>query len=494
MPADVAVLAIGAGPTGLLLAGELARRGVECRLIEARPEPLAWDRATVIHPRSLEVFDALGIAEPFLAAGVPQRGARIYSDGELLGEIDLSLCGSRYAYNLGLSEQVTEAILLDHLHRHGGEVRRGTRLVELEPQPDGVLATLQRDGTSEQVRAQWVVGCDGLHSLTRERSGIDLVGHDIPSPWAVFDTTLARWPDGYDTNVVLLEQLPVILTALPGRRWRAYLRPSAPDSDLVADATGTLHRYHPDVAFAEVTDARRFHCHTRVAARYRAGRVLLAGDAAHVCSPAEGHGMNSGIQDAFNLAWKLALVATGVADPRLLDSYEAERRPVAERITASGDAAEGGQALTDPQQRAQRDAVLRRTFADPVTRHQEAIAEAELDIDYAGSPIVAAAEAIGLRAGQRIPDDITVRLATGQDAALHALAHRAGHTAVVLADGGLAQQIADAADPRLVEATVPAVARDGDAVLLVLRPDGHVGAIADRDHVRALAAYCARLA
>ena len=176
----------------------------------------------------------------------------------------------------------------------------------------------------------------------------------------------------------------MILTALPGRRWRVYLRPSSPESDLVADAASTIRRYEPAASFADVEDPTRFQCHTKVASTFRAGRVLLAGDAAHLCSPAEGHGMNCGLQDAVNLAWKLALVYQGAAEPALLDSYEAERRPVAEMIARSGDATEQAQTLTDPGERNSRDRSMRAVLAGSAAKHHEVVAEAELNVDCRG--------------------------------------------------------------------------------------------------------------
>jgi 2-polyprenyl-6-methoxyphenol hydroxylase-like FAD-dependent oxidoreductase len=200
MVADVTVLVVGAGPTGLLLASELHRRRVECRVIDAHPAPLHWDRATVVHPRSLEVFESLGILEPLLAAGVKQRVARLHSGGNVLGEIDLSICGSRYGFNIGISEEVVESILTEYLDKQGGKVAQSARLIELEDHKDGLLATIEREGATEQVLARWVVGCDGLHSTTRKLSGIELTGHEITEPWAVFDATLAGWPDSYEAN------------------------------------------------------------------------------------------------------------------------------------------------------------------------------------------------------------------------------------------------------------------------------------------------------
>jgi 2-polyprenyl-6-methoxyphenol hydroxylase-like FAD-dependent oxidoreductase len=300
--ADAEVLVVGAGPTGLLLAAELHRRGVACRLIDAHGAPLHWDRATVVHPRSLEIFESLGIEAPFLARGVKQKIARLHAAGDVLGEIDLTGCGSRYGFNIGISEEVTESILTEYLQRQGGAVRRTARLVGLQERADGVVARIEHDTeAAEEIAVHWVVGCDGYHSTTRELCGIELAGHDIPDPWAVFDVTLAGWKEHYEGNFAYFDDPPVILTALPGRRWRVYLRPSGPDSDLVADAASTLHRYGPALRFEDVENPNRFQCHTKVATRYRSGRVLLAGDAAHVCSPAQGHGMNSGLHDAYNL-------------------------------------------------------------------------------------------------------------------------------------------------------------------------------------------------
>ncbi|MDX2167171.1 MAG: FAD-dependent monooxygenase [Deltaproteobacteria bacterium] len=509
-----AVLVVGAGPTGLLLAAELRRHGVACRLIDARPAPQHWDRATVVHPRSLELFESLGVVERFLAAGTPQRAVQVHSGGQLLGVMDLASCGSVYGYNLGLSEEVTESILTEYLRRQGGDVQRDARLVGFAAHAGGVRAEIARDGRREVVAAEWMVGCDGLHSPTRELSGIGFDGHDIGRPWAVFDATLQGWSARYDVTFAYLDALPVILTALPGRRWRVYLRPSTPQSDLVADAAATLRRYAPQVSFTAVENPTRFHCHTRVATRFRAGRVLLAGDAAHLCSPAEGHGMNCGLQDAFNLAWKLALVCRGAADACLLDSYEAERRPAAELVMRSGDAVEAAQALTDPAARAARDRTMRATLADPAARHHEVVAEAELNVSYGGSPIVCGAADGPLGAGQRLPDTIDVRLPSGATERLHRLAHRAGHTVLLLGRDPAVLRAAWAALPARAAASPlfaaafafaatageadgigqlapAAAARLGvaDLCLVAVRPDGYIGARADRDPLGALERY-----
>jgi 2-polyprenyl-6-methoxyphenol hydroxylase-like FAD-dependent oxidoreductase len=514
------VLIVGAGPAGLLTAAELARRGVECLLIDAHEQPMDWDRATVVHPRSLEILDALGIAEPLLQAGVKQRHAHIHANGAVLGDIDLSLCGSRYPFNIGISEEVTESILHDHLVALGGAVTRATTLVDLQVQSDGVIATVEHHGERSQVHAQWVVGCDGHRSTVRTLMGIEQDGHDIHQPWAVFDASIAAWPMSYEANYAYLDPTPVILTALPGRRWRVYLRPASADSDLVADALVTLQRYLPDARFDDVSHPTRFDCHAKVAQQFRSGRVLLAGDAAHTCSPAQGHGMNTGLQDAYNLGWKLALVCQGHCAETLLDSYHAERRPVADQVMASGDAAESAQSVTGQRARHERDMAIQAAFADPDTRHHEAVAEAELDIDYAGSPIVMGEPQAALWPGQRLPDQITLAFADGSTGRLHACAYRVGHTAVLIGcaytnadelarvrremealSGGpiIEQVVALSANAGVAGADAYLTADVADTlgvrgiVLLVIRADGHVGLRAGQDHAGALAAYIDRL-
>jgi hypothetical protein len=320
-------------------------------------------------------------------------------------------------------------------------------------------------------------------------SGIVLEGHDIAEPWAVFDATIAGWTDDFELNVGYLESVAVILTALPVRRWRVYLRPSSSESDLVDDALSTLRKYTAAAAFIDVANPTRFHCSSKVANRFRTGRVLLAGDAAHLCSPAQGHGMNTGLQDAFNLAWKLALVCNGVADSSLLDSYEAERRPVAEMVARSGDVVEQGQMLTKAAERRGRDSAIRAAFAEPASRHNEIVAETELNVDYSESPIVFKGAGSVLAAGQRVPSTIPVR--------------SAGHTLVLAGDTTTEDSefanLLDASqklvkDSRVFESVVSLGTNQlldsrGGTTLLVVRPDGYVGMRCERDHLAALERY-----
>ncbi len=513
-----AVLVVGAGPTGLLLASELQRRGVPCHLIDAMPGPLHWDRATVVHPRSLQIFESLGLAGSFLDAGCRQRAIKIHSNGKLLGTMDLSTCGSIYGFNVGMSEEVTESILTDYLHQQAGEVNRSSRLVGLTPHADGALAEIERDGGRYQMKVRWVVGCDGIHSPTRELSGIGFEGHEFAKQWAVFDATLQGWTDTFEATFVYFGTLPTIFTAIPGRRWRVYLRPSSEESDLVADAASILRVYAPAASFVDVENPRRFHGHTKVATQYRSAAVFLAGDAAHLCSPSQGHGMNCGLQDAFNLAWKLALVHHCAAEQALLDSYEAERRPAAELVTRSGDEFEHALTMTDPTECDNRDQAIKARIADPKGRQHDIVAETELNVDYSRSPIVSGDLNSYLAPGQRLPDSISVQRPDGRPSRLHELAHRAGHTLMLLAaptahgptfvelhatlqDLATRSPLFEAAIALGPNPNLPAQIGQLDSVaadvlgvegttLLAVRPDGYIGLRSDRDHLSALQRYC----
>ena len=504
----------------MLLAAELTRRDVDCTLIDAHDMPLGWDRATVVHARSIEIFEALGMTDDLLRRGVRVRGARFRSNGSVLGEVSLEAAGGRYGFDLGLSEEITESLLTRYLEDHGGSVTRGTRLVGIGERADHVVATVKCDGTQRDVEASWIVGCDGFHSTVRQLARIDYPGTDLEAHWAVFDATLEGWNDDSDICHPMFDDPSVILTPLPGERWRVYLRPSSDQSDLVADAATTIHRYAPSAVFVDVENPNRFVCHSRVAAQYRSGRVFLAGDAAHACSPSEGHGMNTGLQDAFNLGWKMALAWHGVGGGALLDSYEGERRPVALRIVATGDAFEGNQALRAQDARAARDEDIRHMLLDPASTHQEAAAAAEIDRVYAESTVIVGAPRDHLAPGELLPNTIAVVSADGVPCALHELTHRTGHTVFVIGGSG--------AVPARVEALVAAMEElargspvidavfgfwvttrqngigeietavakrlglDGVTVLAV-RPDRYIGFRDDGPGANAMARYVARL-
>jgi 2-polyprenyl-6-methoxyphenol hydroxylase-like FAD-dependent oxidoreductase len=478
------VLIVGAGPTGLLLAVELVRRGVGCLLIDAHDAPLDWDRATVMHARSIEVFEALGLSDQLLDNAVKVRGALLHSDGRMLGKLDLGLTQSRYGFDVGVSEEVTESILTGLLTRCGGQVTRSARLLGIERVSDHVVATVERNGERVRVVASWIVGCDGVHSVTRGLAGIAFEGTDLQVPWAVFDASLDGWDQDFDMNFAFFDVPPVILCPLPERRWRVYVRPMSDTTDIVSDATRTIHRYAPLVEFAAVENPNRFRCHSRVAERFMVDRVLLAGDAAHACSPSEGHGMNTGMQDAFNLGWKLALACQGLDGPDLLASYEIERRPVALQVVASGDGFESNQALTAQTERAERDIAMRRTFADSGSAAHEAVAAAELGRSYADSALVRGDANSLLAPGDLLPNAVPVVAPSGEACALHELTHRPGHTIPIVGGrAATAEQVAETA-ARVEAAAGTSVLIDATIALCVEQAEEGIGRISASETVQ----------
>ena len=203
--------------------------------------------------------------------------------------VDLGSAGSRYGFDLGLSEEVVESVLTEHLEAHGGAVARSTRLVGMQEDGDRVVVTLEQDGSRHDVSASWVVGCDGFHSTTRQLAGIDYPGTDLAVPWAVFDASIEGWDEAFDMNFAHFDVPPVLLCPLPDRRWRVYVHPSSESSDIVADAGTTVRRYAPAAEFVGVENPKRFRCHSPrggplqggpdLRGRRRRARVLAFGGA-----------------------------------------------------------------------------------------------------------------------------------------------------------------------------------------------------------------------
>lgn len=427
LPATAGVLIVGAGPTGLTMAIELARRGVDAVLVDRRPEPLPWDRATVIHSQTLEILDALGIVETFLDRGHRMDGVTIYAYGKPCASLRFESVDSRYPFDLNLSEHVTEEILSRELERLGGAVQRGWTLIGLDTVGDRCRALLEgADGVSHSLQVDWVIGADGLHSKVRTLTGVAQDGHGYEQLWGVVDCSLRNWRHDRSFGAVQIEPPSVNPLPLPGDRWRIYFRAGAEQSQeqTLASLAGGLDTISPGTTLAEHDKPMVFHTYRQLSRVFRQGRVLLAGDAAHACSPIEGHGMNAGIQDAFNLGWKLALVLQGRADEALIHTYETERRPVVDAFGASGDAAERLRAT--PGDRSSVERVKRTIMASlsaPRDRYQAALAESELDFRYPASAIVCHGATgdrqdepsrFGPQPGDRLPDAGPLRGTQGE--------------------------------------------------------------------------------
>jgi len=396
----VDVLVVGAGPVGLTMACELRRQGVECLLADedAGPTPARESRALGIHARTLEAFHRLGAADAMVAEGRRMNGLGVYSERSRVAGMRLALDpeDTRYPFVLCLPQSRTERILIDRLAELGGGVERGTRLASFEADDDGVTAELEGDsGRKSRVRARWLVGCDGAHSAVRHGLGLAFEGSKYAQRFLLADVRLA-WsrPD---------DEIAVTLT--PGGPFAAFPMPEDGRWRLV-DVTGEVDAVDPDAITARFRDlvARHagpgatidepswtssFTIQRRVADRFRQGRCFVAGDAAHIHSPAGGQGMNTGVQDAANLAWKLALAIRGGAAVGLLDSYNAERRPVALAVLRGTDLMTRAVTLRNPLARGLRNALFGVLSQVGLVRRKASLELSELAVSYRRSPIVA---------------------------------------------------------------------------------------------------------
>lgn len=344
-------LVVGAGPVGLVMASELARHGLSCRIIDRGEGPSIWSKAQIIHARTLECFDNMGVVSKILGRGKEVHGARIRTAAlENIARVDLGGIDSPYPFLLSLSQRETELILTEHLERAWGlKVERHVALESFTEAENEVIAKLVHDdGTTEEVRVPWLLGCDGAHSTVRKTLGLPFEG-------TTYDARLIQADVCVDLPVAVHDdELAIFLSPagmlgffpLPGEhryRMLTFLEPNDERPVTLETFEALLRERGP--AGSSVSDPAwmvDFRIHCRLAPRYRVGRAFLLGDAAHIHSPAGGQGMNMGIQDAYNLAWKLALVQKGIAKEALLDSYEAERRPVAETTLRGTDAATRG--------------------------------------------------------------------------------------------------------------------------------------------------------
>jgi len=365
---DTDVLIVGAGPTGLTLATALAARGVRTTIIDAQAEGANTSRAAVVHARTLEVLEPLGVARTLVSRGIQAQRFTIRDRDRVLVPIGFKDLPTQYPYTLMVSQAVTESVLLERLVELGGQVQRPRSLVRLSQDSTRATALLD-DGSS--ISARYVVGADGMHSAVRQQAGIPFEGGSYAESFSLADVRLSG---GVPKDEVILYFSPagmVVVAPLPGGIHRIVATvaeaPEHPDMAFVQGLLDTRGAQRDPAVVHQVLWGSRFRVHHRIANSYRAGRVVLAGDAAHVHSPAGGLGMNAGILDATTLAD--ALVSALAGDAGALDTYGAQRRPVAEQIVALADRLTR-MATTRPGLRGLRNWFLSTVSRLPVVRRQ----------------------------------------------------------------------------------------------------------------------------
>lgn len=354
------VLVIGAGPSGLTIANLLARSGVGLRILDKKAGPTKESRALVVHAKILELLDKLGLADQAIEEGRRMGTVELLNEGKRAGKIsfldDHTDDRTPYPFILIYEQSQSERLLTHGLTEVGSRVEWGTEMLSLAQTPDGVQVTVRRpDGSEETIEAGWVVGADGAHSPVRRTLSLGFAGETYKQTLFLADVDMEGALEARQVSMDLTRTGFNAFFPLPGgdRRFRIVgdLPTELADRDAITldelqRVLDSQSRLHVNILRARWISVYR--THHRITEQFRVGRVFLVGDAAHIHSPAGGQGMNTGIGDAYNLAWKLALVVKGHAREELLDSYEAERMPFARAILHSSDQGFHVQSTTNP--------------------------------------------------------------------------------------------------------------------------------------------------
>jgi 2-polyprenyl-6-methoxyphenol hydroxylase-like FAD-dependent oxidoreductase len=482
----IPVLVVGAGPVGLTMAAELTRHGVATRIVDRNAVPSDKSKALAVWSRTLEMLDDMGIGGDFLATGIRAVGSSIYGENRRLAHLAFNTAPTPHPYALMLPQCETERLLASHLEKQGVHVGRALELADLHEDADAITVTLRHAGGAEEiVRCRWLLACDGAHSTIRHTLNIPFHGDADPNDWFLADVHIRGGVPEDEMSMFLHEKGAMAIFPMGRGRFRlmadggaARGEDRAPDPTLdeiraILDERGPGGWTPHDPVWLS-----SFRIHECKVADYRHGRVFLAGDAAHVHSPAGGQGMNTGMQDAYNLAWKLALVerGRGRAEP-LLQSYSAERSPVGELVLKRAAAFTRMATLRNPIAQHLRNRLASLLASFEVVQHRLGDQFAELSIAYPKSPILGEHSGRrpswlrgGVAPGGRAPDAALRIGASGRPTTLFELLRGTSH--VVLLLEGVDDR---GSNPALANLGATVRARFGDLVSehLVLAP-GHV--------------------
>ncbi|WP_206793120.1 FAD-dependent monooxygenase [Amycolatopsis sp. MtRt-6] len=472
--ADVVVA--GAGPTGLALACGLAAQGVGVRVVDRATGPATTSRANILHARGVEVLGRLGAVGDLRDRALAPVGMRMHVRSRPIATMRFAPNEREPVQALFVSQAMVEERLRARLAELGGEVEWGTAVTTAVQDADGVTVGFADGG---RARAGWLAGCDGAHSAVRGLAGIEFPGVPVVEQFLLADVH-AGWARDRSASAGFFHRdgllLAIPMRSADGDLWR--LMADVPESGrrlAEPDIVAAFERLLPEragetgVRIREAVWTSVFRVQRRLAADYRSGRILLAGDAAHIHSPIGGQGMNTGIGDAENLAWKLALVVHGRAEEALLDTYTAERRPLAtevlRRTTANTKILVGENAVT----RLVRDRVFVPLLTSPRVQRQATRTASQLGVTYRGGPLGGRGRAP--RPGDRVPDR-PCRRTDGSPARLHA---ELGPAWVVLARPGTATgALLSTAREHLGPDVTTLVDDTAPGAPLVIRPDGHL--------------------
>jgi 2-polyprenyl-6-methoxyphenol hydroxylase-like FAD-dependent oxidoreductase len=406
------VLIIGAGPTGLMMACELARRHIQFRIIDKKPERTQTSNATWIQPRTLEILKSIGIVDRFLVLGNACHAITVYLEGKELVKIPFSHIDATYPYILILPQSEIERLLIERLQEFNVNIERNVELTDIDQHEDTVVCTVKNGKAKEDIiHAAYVIACDGAHSTVREKCQIYFPGEDIQDQFVVADAKMGSYLPKDEIHVFFDNGTLFSATSMASNNYRitanlhfSHARKTFTEKEVIEMVD---ERSYGAYQVSSVSWISPFWIHGNIVDKMRQGSIFLAGDAAHIHSPAGGEGMNTGIQDAYNLAWKLALVIDNKAHATLLDSYEAERRPAVKDVVEKTEALTK-MALIENDFNSKLRHFSSKILSNPIEASKKITsAIAQLDIYYNTSPIIDYNEDVNAnspRYGQLAPD------------------------------------------------------------------------------------------